>query len=846
LLIVLTASIAEAQVVVEDSLESADSLSFSKISDTSDSTLLDSLGFLNEPKKKSMLDHEVTYEAKDSMRIDMGEEKIYLYGDAIATYGDIKLEAGYIEINLSQSELHATSFPDSAGKLIGYPEFTQGDQKFDSEEMRYNFKTQRGLSKRVKTQDGESYIHGEVVKKDSSDVIYIRNGKYTTCEADDPHFYIHAGKLKIITDDKIITGPAYLTIAEIPTPLAVPFGYFPNKQERANGILIPTYGQSNTQGIFFSRGGYYFGVKDRMDFSITGDIYTRGSWSSYLESNYAKRYRYRGNYGIDLVKTIVSEKGYEDYKSFPLSYKIRWQHTEDPKAHPGRTFGANVNFGSPRIDQQNVLSTNTAYLRSNVSSSIRYAKTFSNTPFSFSASASSSQNANSGLMDMSVPTASLNMARVFPFKRKVVVGKEKPWEKIGVIASADGTNKVSGKSDTLFRASSLRSMENGLQITNQINAGYKIFKYLQLTPSVSNKLVGSRTTLLKTYDPDSARALNSKVFSPNGFWEGSGSVSVSTIWYGLYSFKSEHIKAMRHQFTPSASISYKPDYSKAKWGYYRTVQADSNGRETKYSIFEGGVYGNPGAQENGVINLSANNTFELKVRNKADSTGKALDKKIKLLDQLGFTTNYGLAKDSLKWAPLGIQFRTSALKGLQLNGGATLNPYLRNERGVRVDKFMFFENGKIGHWTAANAAMSWSLEPKNKDKKKTTESKKEELVANNLNYDDFIDYDLPWRLSFVYNIGYNLSGFKSIVNQTLGVNGDLSLTQNWKVSFTTNLDLRNQEVLNTTFNLTRNLHCWELIIQTSPFGSRQFIMATIQPKSGMLQDLKLSRKRYSN
>lgn len=824
----------------------ADSNNISGDSTALDSAMLDSLGLLGgEPKRKSPLEHEVNYNADDSMHIDLKEEKVYLYGNAVAEYGDIKLEAAYIEIALNSSELMATGMPDSTGEMAGYPVFTQGAQTFDSEEMRYNFKTQRGLSKTVKTQEGEGYLHGNLVKKDTGDVIYIKDGKYTTCEYDDPHFHIHAGKLKVITQDKIITGPAYLAIADIPTPLAVPFGFFPNSDKRTNGLIIPTWGESQGQGFFLSRGGYYFGIKDRVDFAITGDVYTRGSWAGYATSRYSKKYRYNGNVGFELVKFVFSEPEYPDYFSAPLAYRLTWRHNQDPKAKPGRTFSADVDFGSPRASRYNLQSSTSNYLRSNVNSNVRYTKTFANTPFTFNAAASSSQNANTNQIDMRLPNASLTMARIFPFKRENALGKELPWEKIGLNASLEGANRLSADADSLFESSTLENMENGLQLKNQISAGYKVFKYLTLTPSVSNRLVGYRSTIRRTYNADSNEVEELIVERPNGFWEGSGRVALSTVIYGLYAYKSDVVKAMRHQMTPSISASYKPDYSKAKWGYYSSVQSDSLGNTQDYSYFAGGIYSAPGAQENGVIGVSLANTFELKVRDRSDSTDAEADKKLRLLDAFNFASSYNLAKDSNQVSPLVISIRTNVIPGFTLNGSATLNPYAYNpETGLITKRFQFEEDGKIGTWRAANAALTWSINPKSSKKK--SDEKKDQLQQANLYYDDFVDFDIPWNLNITYNISYTKSRLTETVNQNLDLRGDVNVTQNWKLGFQTSYDIANEQFAYTSLDIYRNLHCWEFSLRVIPFGIRQSYNFQINVKSAILQDLKLSRNRSFN
>jgi hypothetical protein len=826
---------------------STDSLDDSTITSILDSTQTDSTASdsLKPKRRRSSLDHQVLYNAEDSMLIDLGEDKVYLYGKAVAEYGDIKLEADFIEISLSKSELRATGLPDSNGKIVGTPVFQQGNTKFESGEMRYNFKTQRGLSKTVRTQEGEGYIHGEVVKKDTGKVIYIQNGKYTTCEYEDPHFHIHAKKLKIITEDKIITGPAYLSIADVPTPLAIPFGFFPNSEGRANGIIIPSWGETRGLGLSLNGGGYYFGIGDVADVAITADVFTRGSWNGYINSRYAKKYKYSGSGGLQLVKRIYGEPEFPGYNNKPLRYKIKWTHRQDPKARPGRTFSASVDFGNPDADRLNTNESATNQLRNSTKSSVNYTKNFANSPFALRVAASSDQNAKTGNVNLQLPNAALTMARVYPFKRDAAIGKEAPWEKIGIRGSLEAKNQVTAPFERLFSDSTLGEMRNGMRADIPINAGYKVLRFFTLTPSISNKLTGLRQTVRQEWNPDSNRVDEYKVNELAGYWEGGANLSLSTVIYGIYNYRSDVIKAMRHQVTPSASIGYKPDYSDPFWGYYKSVQTDSFGNMDEYSIYQTGVYNAPASKENGVLNLALNNTFELKVRNREDSTGDGKDKKLKLLDALGFATSYNLAKDSNNWAPLRISVRTSIVPGLRFNGSATLDPYAwNNETGRKVAEFWYTRNGKIGKWTRAQGNFTYNINPKSTRKK--SEKKKDKLENQGLYYDDFVDFEVPWNASVTYNINYSRTAFTETISQNVDLRGDINLTTNWKVGVQTSYDIREQEISYTSFNVYRNLHCWEMSLRVVPFGTYQSYNFAINVKASTLQDLKLNRNRQFN
>lgn len=789
------------------------------------------------------------------MEVDLTSQKVYLYGNAIATYGDIELQAAFIEISLKSNELRATGLPDSTGEIAGKPLFKQGDQAFDAEEMRYNFKSKRGLSKTVKTQESGGYLHGETVKRDTGEIIYIQDGMYTTCEYDDPHFHIHANKLKVIPKDKIITGPAYLSIADIPTPLVVPFGFFPNTERRANGILLPTWTNTRNQGFGVLGAGYYFGVKDFMDFSLTADVYTRGGWAGYVASNYAKRYKYRGNYRLSYTNTVFSEKDYPDY-SRAGTFNVRWSHTQDRKARPGTSFSASVDVGSSRNYRNNVNSATDDFLKSQMNSSIKFTKIFPNSPFTFGVSANSSQNTQTRFVSIRAPQASLNMARIFPFKGNEPRPsnsflKKSGIEGIGIQGSADLTNRLEGREDTLFNNYNnrmLRGMKNGMVVKGQINTNIKLLKYFTLTPSTNHKFVGVRQTLRQRWNADSLRVEEYFVDGLDGFYDGSASASLNTNIYGTYTFKSEVIKAMRHTIIPSASISYRPDYSVESWGYFGEVRTDIFGNTEDYTFFEDGALPDrPTAQGNGVVNLNLINTLEMKVRNLKDSTSKEKEKKLWLIDAFNFSTLYSMAKDSLKWNPVTIAFRTRVIPGLAVDANATLDPYARSVEGRRIDQFQFEQDGNVGNWTNAAVRLTYDIRPKQKKNKKKDQGESGASRRNDpLYYTDFIDYSLPWNVNVRYNISYSSNGTTETIRQIVDLRGQLQLSRNWQIDYTTGFDIRNLDITQTTINIYRDLHCWEFSLGVTPFGVQQRYTFTINAKPGMLAALKIPRSRQFN
>lgn len=812
---------------------------------TADSTELDSAAIV--PKRKSSLEHQVEYKAQDSMRVDLISQKVYLYGAAKAVYGDINLEADYIEIELEKSELLAHGLPDSTGKIAGFPIFTQGDNVFRSEEMRYNFKTRKGLSKEVKTQESGGYLHGETVKRDSNESIYIKNGKFTTCEYDDPHFHIQSTKIKVIPQDKIITGPSYLAIANIPTPLALPFGFFPNSEKHANGIIIPSYGQNRVQGFYLSRGGYYYGINDNIDIAITGDIFTRGSWATYATSRYVRRYKYRGNLELGYINNRYSIEGYPDF-SISRNIKVNWTHSQDAKARPNSTFNASVNAGSVGSVRSNPMVSLDQSLQSTLNSQITYGIKFPNSPFNLTLSARSTQNTQDSSVRATLPSALLTMQRIFPFKSKTT-SKKNLLSDIGISATLEGRNEIMAKEDTLFTRGTFENMKNGVQLSLPISTSFKLLKFITISPSMNNRFVGYLESTRQFWNEADSTVGSYQVNGTTGFWEGNVSASATTKIYGTYQFGKGALQAVRHTITPQASLGWKPDYTQPQWGYFSEVVYDTLGRTRRYSYFDQKIYSAPGAKQNGVINFSVLNTIEAKVRDNKDTTNVGATKKVKVLDALNFSSSYSLAADSLNLTPVAISARTQVIKGLILNANSVLDPYAINAAGERINHFQYLKNGKAGRWTAASVNMTWSLKPKTKKKTElksdslTTEDKKARLLDQGLYYTDFIDFDIPWSLNFTYNLNYSRPGLTKTVSQSLIVRGDIGITSNWKVTFSTGYNFIQKQITSTSINIYRNMHCWEMSAQVIPFGPLQRYTLTIGAKPGILQDLKLNRSR---
>ncbi len=791
-------------------------------------------------ENKPFLKEKVIYNATDSMMIDKSNQKAYLYNNAVVLYDGLNLKAGYIEIDFKNNMVYATSMKDSAGKDIQKPVFEQGADKFTAAKITYNFNTKKGKIVDVITQQGEGFIHGRDIKKDTNNVYYVGHGKYTTCDLDHPHFYIGAKKIKVIPDDKIVTGPAVLFLADIPTPLAIPFGYFPNKKGRASGILMPTYGESLNLGFFLKDGGFYFGMNEYVDLALRGDVYSNGSFGAKAASNYRMRYKYNGAFNINFSRFIEGDKELPN-STIRNDFLVRWSHQQDPKARPNSRFSANVNAGSSSYNKYNG-NVNGDYLTNTMQSNISYSKSFSGTPFNFSANARHSQNTITKKVDISLPELALNMNRIYPFKNNKRVGT-KWYDKIGLSATANARNDINTYDTLLFTDRTLRQMRNGVRFTMPISTSFNVLKYFTLTPTINTASNIYFETIQKRYDPNVNYVFTDTITGAKMANDFSLSSGLSTRLYGDYFFRGKRFKQIRHVATPTLSASYRPDFSESGYGYYKTVQTDALGTEQKYSIFQNGIYGSPQSGKSGLVGFNLNNSIEAKIRQKTDSGN--VDKKISLLESFNIGLSYNLAAKNFNWSSININGRTRLFNVLDINASALLDPYQIDSIGNRIEEFEY-KNNKIGRITSSNVSLSTNLRSKEKDANKpktSTMGTQDELDYINSHRDAYVDFNVPWNLNVYYNINYSKPGITENITQSVTFNGDFSLTQKWKISLSSGYDFTQKEMTLTSINVYRDLHCWEMRFNWVPFGFRQSFSIDINVKSSILRDLKLSRRR---
>jgi len=832
-----------------------------------DTTRLDTLIGIKSTKSPNALEAQVKYKSADSVRFDFRNKKAYLIRDAEINYQDINLKAAYIEIDFDRTEIYATGLPDSTGKETGLPVFTQGDQTFTSHVLRYNYKSKKGFINRVVTEDGSGYLHGESVKKMADDKVNISKGSYTTCNnADHPHFEFRYNKSMIVPKKRIVTGPAYLTIEGVPTPLMLPFGFFPTKQNQRSGIILPTYGESNNRGFYFENGGYYLYINDYLDFQVVGDIYTKGSWAIKPSFRYKKRYKYSGSANFTYAINIEGVKETPNY-SRSKDFAIRWSHRQDPKARPRSTFSADVNIVSSSYNKYNPTSTQD-YLSNTFRSSIAYQTNFGGKYF-LTVNASHDQNTISRIVNVTLPEISFTVNRFNPFSSKNRVGKMKWYHNISTNYSMNARNSVSMPDSVFFSHSTLENMKNGIKHSMPVSSPIKLLKYFNWTNSLNlndrmyfqtYRRYWSNDTIFKNNDTIVGYLVKDTINGFSNAFDFSFSSSLSTKIYGIIQLgRNFPVNAIRHVMTPSLSFSYSPDYSTDFWGYYDSY-IDDDGKEVKYSIYEGTIYGGPPSGRSGRLSFNLSNNLEMKIRSRKDTiTGM---KKFPLIDNFTISFSYDFVKDSLNWSPLSLSGRTRLWKNFDISYRSEFDPYILDSTGSRnLNQTEWSVNHRLLRLKSTNWSVSVNYRLNSQDFKKkqtaqtpppTTDAGTPEEVQDILdNPEQYIDWSIPWDLTISYSFNYNaIHRYPQYVHevdqkivQTLGVSGNVSISPKWKIGFMTGWDFEQNDLSYTSVSFYRDLHCWEMRFNWIPTGYRQSWNFTINAKASILQDLKLNKKK---
>jgi lipopolysaccharide assembly outer membrane protein LptD (OstA) len=791
----------------------------------------------------------VTYSAQDSMFFDLINQKVYLYDSAAVDYQDVRLRANYIVIDFKNSVVSAEGRKDSLGTYREKAMITQADQTFYGEKLSFNFETGKGKVTEVNTEEGGGFLLADAVKKDTGGVIYGYHGQFTTCDRPDhPHYAIRAKKMKIIQNDKIVTGPAYLEISDVPTPLAVPFGFFPNKKGRKSGILIPTYGESPSLGFFLKDGGYYWGVSDKMDMALRGDIYSKGSWGAKLYTNYKVRYKYSGNINLKFARILTGDRELPTSRIIRNDFFINWYHTQDPKFNPSIRFSANVNAGSSTYNSINS-DRPQDYLSNIFSSNISASKSWK---FGvLSTSLRHSQNTLTHHVDMTIPQIAFSVNRFYPFRNSKRV-TNKWYDKIGVSYSSEFKNDLS-IGDTMFRKEYRPYIKNyfsnGIRQSLPIATSFNVLKYFTLTPALNFNSVTQFRTILKTFNSDSNQVYTDTVNGTKINFDWSASVTLSTRLFGMYYMKASRFSVIRHTITPNLSFTYMPDFTNEKYGFYKTVQTNNAGNFEKYSIYEGGIYGSSPRGKLGSIGINILNTFEGKRRLKpTDSTGVA--ERVSLIDALNGGFSYNLIADSLNWSYLNAGLRMKLFKKIDFNASVIADPYkLREEddgSAVRINQFEWQGRKRIARLTGANLTIGTNLRKgglSSSAEHTSSRGTDAELNMINSNPNGYVDFNIPWSLNISFTLNYSKPLLQETFSQSLHVGGDVNVTPKWKVGFDSNYDLQHGQFAYASLNAYRDLHCWELQFNWIPFGVRQSYNVTLNVKSAVLQDLRLTRKR---
>ena len=830
-----------------------------------DSIQLDSL------KPKEAITDLITHVAKDYTTQNAKDKTVTLYNEAHVVYTDIDLKAGIIIIDYIKNTLFAKGIKDSLG-YTQKPVFKQGGQESEQDSMLYNFKTKKAIIYGIKTlQEPGMYVLGEKAKRVNDSTIYMRNIRFTTSDKDNPDYYIGVKKAKVVPNKKIVAGLSNLVIADVPTPVFLPFAYFPMGKNRTSGFIFPAIQTSTSnRGIGIQNGGYYFAVNDYVDLELLGDVYSNGSWGFRARSQYYLRYKFSGGFNLSFEKLIRSTRGFDDF-SEATNFNLRWSHRQDPKSSPNSNFGASVNLGSSQYFRQSLNEFNNSnFLTNTFNSSISYQKTFTGTPFNMSANATHSQNTNTGTVTMALPSLQVSMSRIYPFAGKGGI-KKNPLQKIGLTYNMQGEYRINTTEDEFFTAKMFETANAGVQHRADASTNITLLNYFTLSPSINYREVWSFKKVNKDFDPSIQNTdgsfgtvVTDTLSGFSSFREYSSSLSLSTNIYGTFNFKKGRLKAIRHTIRPSVSFSYRPDFAER---YNETIESNLEGTAFEtYSPFDNGtsLYGKPGSGLSNSIGITLNNVIEGKLAPE-DPDSDEEDRKITILNNLNFSSSYNIAADSLRWSPVNASAGTRLLKDkLAVNLNATLDPYQVNETGLRINKYV----KGLFRLTRASLTANYSLSSRDLSGEASENSGNgnqitPDVLGKNLNpanslasntsssqnneeeITELYKSTIPWNLNFAYSAAYTNTGTGNagIQSHSLMFGGDFELTPKWKVGFSSGYDIASGGFSFTRMNFSRDLDSWKMTFNWVPFGNNQSYVFFIGVKSGILNDLKYEQNK---
>ena len=824
-------------------------------------------------QKSNGLNAPVEFASDDSLVYIAPTKQVRLYGNAKVKYENMNLESDKVRMALDSSLVHATGSADTTGKLTGSPVFTMGSDKYESDTMSFNFKTKRGFINNVYTEQEDGFLSSQHSKRDSSGVLYLEHGRYTTCDAPHPDFYIALSRAKVRPGKDVVFGPAYLVVADVPLPLAIPYGFFPFTKSYSSGFIMPSYGDESARGFYLRDGGYYFAINDKWDLKLLGEIYTKGSWGLSAASNYRKRYRYNGSFFFSYQNTKNGDKGMPDY-SEQTSFKIQWSHRQDSKANPFSSLSASVNFATTSYERDNLNSMYNpqSYTQSLRTSSVSWTTNFSSLGMTLSGTTNLSQNMRDSTISLQLPDLNVSVSRFYPFKRKKMAGKERWYEKISMSYTGHLSNSINTKEDLLFKSNLIKDWSNGMQHNIPINANFTVLKYINVNPSFNFTDRMYTNKVMKSWDEATQTEVADTTYGFYNVYNWSMSLSASTKVYGFWlpsrKIFGDKIQAIRHVLTPQVSFSYAPDFGASRYGYYATYQktdADGNVTLQEYSPYTGSLFGVPGKGKTGNISFDLSNNIEMKVKSDKDSTGF---RKISIIDELGMSMGYNMAAKERPWSDLSMRIRLKWWKNYTFNMTAVFATYAYelSENGTPyVGTHTEYSRGRFGRFQGMSQNFSFTLTPEklkklfsggdkddddddyrdNDDTGVETNidddminaqrgARKQSAGKAETDEDGYMKFSMPWSLTVGYGVTMreNTAGkfntesmrYPYKFTQTLNFSGNVRLSDGWNISFSSGYDFEEHDISMTTASLQRDLHCFNMScsVVLAPYTSYNF------------------------
>ena len=826
-------------------------------------------------RQKNTIESPVTYSGNDSLVYDATTGMAYLYGSANVKYQDMDLQSEEMDMNNSTHIVHAVGVKDTLGATTGRPHFKQGSEEYDCDSITYNFKSQKGYISNVYTAQQDGFITSEESKRDSSGILYMRHGRYTTCDKEHPDFYLALSRAKVRPGKEAFFGPAYMVVADVPLPLAIPYGFFPFTSSYSSGIIMPTYGDETERGFYLRDGGYYFAISDMMDLKVIGEIYTKGSWGVTASSNYRKRYKYSGSVLVSYQDSRTGEKNMPDF-SKTESFKIQWSHRQDSKSNPFSTLSASVNFASSKYEKNNLTSmyNATSMTQSTRTSSVSYNTGFSSIGMTLSTTMNLSQNMRDSSIAMTLPDLNVSISRFYPFRRKHMAGKERWYEKISMSYTGQLSNSINTQEDKIMHASLIKDWRNGLQHKIPISGNFTLLNYINVSPSLNFTDRMYTNKVNRSWDEGAQKEVCDTVYGFNNVYNWNFAVSMNTKLYGFYvpnrKIFGDKIVAVRHVFTPSISYSYAPDFGDARYGYWETytkTDKDGNVSTVTYSPYSGALYGVPSQGKTGSISMDVSNNIEMKVRSDRDSSGY---RKISIIDELGASMSYNMAAKTKPWSDLSMRIRLKLSKSYTFNLNAVFatyayelddngNPYVGNRTEYECGRFGRFQGlsqnlsytfnnqtfKKISDWlNGKSSKVDDDTQRDNDDDDVDTNEdpvmkagRKSQGDGNSMastDTDGYMAFSLPWSLSVSYGITMreNTSGkfnTKSMrypykFTQNMNFSGNITISKGWNISFSSGYDFDYHKLSMTTASLSRDLHCFGMScsVVLTPYTSYNF------------------------